>query len=68
LTASGVWTRPIVTEVKPLTELYPAEAYHHQYYRRNPEQGYCQVVVAPKLDKFRNKFAARLKEQEDDAR
>jgi peptide-methionine (S)-S-oxide reductase len=68
LTASGVWTRPIVTEVKPLTEFYPAEDYHHQYYRRNPEQGYCQVVVAPKLDKFRNKFAARLKEQEDDAR
>ena len=62
LTASGVWARPIVTEVKRLTEFYPAEEYHHQYYRRNPEQGYCQVVIAPKLDKFRQKYAAKLKE------
>ena len=38
LTASGVWARPIVTEVKPLTEFYPAEEYHHQYFRRNPER------------------------------
>ena len=62
LKASNVWARPIVTEVKPLTEFYPAEEYHHRYYRRNPEQGYCQLVIAPKLDKFRKKFAARLKE------
>jgi peptide-methionine (S)-S-oxide reductase len=62
LTASGVWPRPIVTEVKPLTEFYSAEEYHHQYYRRNPEQGYCQVVIAPKLDKFRQKYAAKFKE------
>jgi len=62
LTASAVWAQPIVTEVKPLAEFYPAEEYHHQYYRQNPEQGYCQVVIAPKLDKFRQKFAARLKE------
>src|SRR5512137_1431981 len=67
LTASGVWARPIVTEVKPLTEFHPAEDYHHQYYRRNPEQGYCQMVITPKLDKFRRRFAARLKEQEDGA-
>jgi peptide-methionine (S)-S-oxide reductase len=63
LTASGVWAQPIVTEVKPMTEFYPAEEYHHGYYRQNPEQGYCQVVIAPKLDKFRRKFAARLKER-----
>ena len=62
LTASGVWARPIVTEVKRLTEFHAAEEYHHQYFRRNPEQGYCQVVIAPKLDKFRKKYAARLKE------
>jgi peptide-methionine (S)-S-oxide reductase len=62
LTASGVWPRPIVTEVNPLTEFYPAEEYHHQYFRRNPEQGYCQVVISPKLDKFRRKYAARLRE------
>jgi peptide-methionine (S)-S-oxide reductase len=62
LEASGVWAQPIVTEIKPLAEFYPAEEDHHQYYRRNPEQGYCQMVIAPKLDKFRQKFATRLKE------
>ena len=62
LTASGVWAQPMVTEVKPLAEFHPAEEYHHQYYRRNPEQGYCQVVIAPKLDKFRQKYAAKLRE------
>jgi len=62
LTESGVWAQPIVTEVKPLAEFYPAEEYHHQYYRRNPEQGYCQVVITPKLAKFRQKFAAKLRE------
>jgi peptide-methionine (S)-S-oxide reductase len=62
LTASGVWAQPIVTEVKPLAEFYTAEEYHHQYYRQNPEQGYCQVVIAPKLAKFRQKYAARIKE------
>lgn len=62
LTADGVWPRPIVTEVKPLTDFHPAEEYHREYYRRNPEQGYCQMVIAPKLDKFRKKYAARLRE------
>ncbi len=62
LTASGVWPRPIVTEVKPLTEFYPAEEHHREYFRRNPEQGYCQVVIAPKLSKFRQKYAAKLRE------
>jgi len=62
LTASGVWPQPIVTEVKPLAEFNPAEEYHQRYYRQNPEQGYCQVVIAPKLAKFRQKYAARLRE------
>jgi len=62
LGGSGMWAQPIVTELKPLAAFYPAEEYHHQYYRQNPEQGYCQVVIAPKLDKFRQKFAAKLKE------
>ncbi|MDM7998610.1 MAG: peptide-methionine (S)-S-oxide reductase MsrA [Dehalococcoidia bacterium] len=60
LTESGVWPRPIVTEVKPLTEFYLAEEYHHQYFRRNPDQDYCQMVIAPKLEKFRKKYAAKL--------
>lgn len=61
LSASGVWDRPIVTEVVPLPEFFPAEEYHRDYFARNPEQGYCQVVVAPKVAKFRKQFLNRLK-------
>jgi peptide-methionine (S)-S-oxide reductase len=61
LSASGVWDRPVVTEVEPLEEFYPAEEYHRDYFARNPEQGYCQVVVAPKVAKFRKQFLNRLK-------
>ena len=61
LEASGAWDQPIVTEVKPLTVFYPAEEYHQQYYRKNPAQAYCQVVINPKLAKLRQQFAARLK-------
>jgi peptide-methionine (S)-S-oxide reductase len=61
LSASGVWDRPIVTEVVLLPEFYPAEEYHRDYFARNPEQGYCQVVVAPKVAKFRKQFLNRLK-------
>ncbi len=56
-----VWDDPIVTEVAPFTEFYPAEAYHQEYYRRNPQQPYCQVVVAPKVAKFRKRYLERLK-------
>ena len=59
--AAGHWDKPIVTEVAPLTKFHPAEDYHQGYYRLNPEQGYCQAVVAPKVAKFRKSFAARLK-------
>ncbi len=52
LEASGAWPNPIVTEIKPLTAFYPAEDYHQQYYRNNPEQPYCQLVIAPKLTKL----------------
>jgi peptide-methionine (S)-S-oxide reductase len=61
LGASGVWREPIVTEVTPFTEFFPAEDYHREYYRRNPEQPYCQVVIEPKLAKLRQKFLARTK-------
>jgi peptide-methionine (S)-S-oxide reductase len=61
LTAAGVWDRPIVTQVVPLRQFYPAEAYHQGYFRNNPSQGYCQAVVAPKVAKFRKQFAAKLK-------
>jgi peptide-methionine (S)-S-oxide reductase len=57
----GVWSRPIVTEVAPLTTFYPAEDYHVDYYANNPDQGYCRVVIDPKVAKFRQKFRDRLK-------
>jgi peptide-methionine (S)-S-oxide reductase len=57
-----VFDDPIVTEVSSLDAYYPGEAYHQDYYRNNPGQGYCQVVVAPKLAKFRARYAARLKD------
>jgi peptide-methionine (S)-S-oxide reductase len=52
LDASGTWASPIVTEIRPLAGFYPAEDYHQQYYRKNPDQPYCQMVIAPKLAKF----------------
>jgi peptide-methionine (S)-S-oxide reductase len=61
LNASGAWERPIVTEIAPLGEFYPAENYHHDYFANNPDQGYCQMVVRPKLEKFRKVFARKLK-------
>lgn len=57
----GVWDDPIVTEVTPFSEFFPAETYHQDYYRNNPNQPYCQVVVAPKVAKFRKKYLDRLK-------
>jgi len=56
-----VWLNPIVTEVTPLDVFYPAEDYHQEYFERNPFQGYCTVVIAPKVAKFRKKYADRLK-------
>lgn len=61
LEAERVWEDPIVTEIAPLDVFYPAEAYHQEYYARNPYQPYCQVVVAPKVAKFRKRFLDRLK-------
>ncbi len=64
LEREAVFADPIVTEVTELDAYYPGEAYHQDYYRNNPNQGYCQVVIAPKLAKFRSKYAARLKDSE----
>ena len=61
LAEKGVWSDPIVTEVVPLGTFYPGEAYHQDYYARNPRQGYCQIVIAPKVVKFRKQFMERLK-------
>ena len=61
LEAQRVWDGTIVTTLEPLTEFYPAEDYHRDYYRRNPNQGYCRAVVAPKVAKFRKQYLDRLK-------
>jgi len=61
LTAARLWGNPIVTEIVPLTQFWPAEPEHHNYFARNPWSGYCQAVVAPKVVKFRKNFAGLLK-------
>jgi len=60
LDAEGVWSSPIVTTIEPLTEFFPAEAYHQGYFRDNPGQSYCRAVISPKVAKLRQKFASRL--------
>ena len=62
LTAKGLWDGPVVTQIQPLTAFYPAEEYHQHYFARNPTQGYCRMVVAPKVAKFRKQFLSKLRE------
>ena len=57
-----VWDDAIVTELKPLESFYPAEEYHRDYFRRNPNQGYCSAVIAPKVAKVRKLFLDKLKQ------
>lgn len=61
--AAKLWADPIVTEVTPLDIFYPAEDYHQNYFENNPYQPYCQIVVAPKVTKFRKKFSNKRKSQ-----
>ena len=61
LEAEGVFDAPIVTELEPLEEFYPAEDYHQNYYNDNPNQPYCRVVIDPKVAKLRAKYADKLK-------
>jgi len=60
VTADGIWDDPIVTHIEPLTTFYPAETYHQDYFANNPNQPYCQVVIAPKVAKFRRKYLEKL--------
>ncbi|NLK07633.1 MAG: peptide-methionine (S)-S-oxide reductase MsrA [Firmicutes bacterium] len=62
LEAQEVFDQPIVTEVVPLGDFYPAEAYHVNYYNENPNQPYCRAVIGPKVAKFRKDFQGRLRE------
>ncbi|MBN1149096.1 MAG: peptide-methionine (S)-S-oxide reductase MsrA [Anaerolineales bacterium] len=59
--AARIWNGRIVTEIAPFERFYPAEDYHQEYYRNNSAQPYCQVVIAPKVAKFRKQFIDRLK-------
>ena len=59
--AQKEYNDPVVTEVSPKQEFYPAEAYHQNYYDQNPMQGYCQVVIKPKVQKFLTKFTDKIK-------
>ena len=63
LNKSGAWDNPIVTEISPFTNFYPAEEYHQDYYMNNSNQGYCAFVIAPKLEKFKKVFKDKLKTQ-----
>ena len=62
LQAQKLWDEPVVTELKPLAAFYPAEEYHRDYFRRNPNQGYCRAVIAPKVAKVRKLYFDRLKQ------
>lgn len=60
LNSAGIWPNPIVTAVLPAPTFWPAEDYHQNYFANNPQQGYCQFVVAPKMAKLRKVFADRI--------
>jgi len=61
LTAEKTWDDPIVTEVLPLKEFFPAEEYHRDYFRLHPDQAYCRAVIAPKVAKARKAYFEKLK-------
>ena len=61
ITSEQIWSAPLTTEIVPLTTFYPAEPEHDDYFARNPYAGYCQVIIAPKVAKFRKEFRDRLK-------
>lgn len=61
LDKAGIFRNPIVTEITPFSIFYPAEDYHQNYYALNPNQGYCQYVIRPKVEKFNKQFASKIK-------
>lgn len=61
LTKEKIWDKPIITEITPFSRFYPAEKYHQDYYINNTRQGYCSMVITPKVEKFKKIFAAKLK-------
>ncbi len=61
LSGAGIWDDPIVTQIEPFKEFYEAEDYHQEYFENNPNQGYCRVVIQPKVEKFEKVFREKLK-------
>jgi peptide-methionine (S)-S-oxide reductase len=61
LNKAEIWDAPIVTQVEPFKAFYPAEDYHKDYYKRHPNQPYCQQVITPKLAKLQQRFIGKLK-------
>jgi peptide-methionine (S)-S-oxide reductase len=61
LNAEGIWDSPIVTEIVPFSKFFPAEDYHQNFYRNNPNYGYCRVIIVPKLEKFKEVFKSKIR-------
>ncbi len=61
LDSAGVFRAPIVTQIEPFSKLYPAERYHQNYFKQNPQQAYCAMIIQPKMEKFRKVFSDKLK-------
>jgi peptide-methionine (S)-S-oxide reductase len=61
LNTAHLWKKPIVTQIVPMHTFYPAEDYHQGYFAKHPEQGYCQMIISPKLNKFRRQWSKHLK-------
>ena len=61
LESAGIWNDPIVTQVEPFHEFYRAEGYHQEYFKNNPDQGYCRIVIQPKVEKFEKVFREKMK-------
>ena len=59
--AKKLWNQPITTEIKPIDTFWPAEDYHQDYFSKNPESGYCQIIINPKLNQFKQKFKNKIK-------
>lgn len=64
LDGAGIWNDPIVTTLEPYKEFYVAEKYHQEYYENNPNQGYCRLVIQPKVEKFESLFKEMLKKED----
>ncbi len=68
ITAQKIYKDPIVTKLEPFKAFYVAEEYHQDYFARNPDKGYCRIVIEPKVMKFRKQFVTKLKKQQPDSR